>query len=706
MKKKILLILIFLSILFLILSIHNKSYAKSYSIDDMDIQATITPNGDVKISQKILYTFNGSYNGVYLTIPFNLEDVEAEEAINGTRFNDNLYNGSEVAVNRVSVVSGGREDLYTQTTNAVNGRSGVYTSEKENGIWRIKVFSPSTNTTKQFRIDYTIKNLCVKHNDVSELYYNFIGGDWDVPIKNLNIDIYLPNNHGELYIWGHGPYNGVSKIVSNQHANFKVSNIGKGQYVAARLMFDANSLQSSKRSNVNAKSIILADEERIFDNRDSKNRFTIGVMIFALVLVIYWIILMLVFEKDKKYDVTNLDEDEIFSRYNPMVAGCLQGSRDILSRDIIAVILELVNKKIINLEFQKTAEGKENYRYIISRNIEKETEMDPVEKYLHLWLFGFNNHTVDLQKRLEEMPKEGDANVRFRELNRRVKDTLNSVGANQPRVPKGLRIFNDFLLILSIVLIFRHIAYNGLNIYTGNLINLLPFVKLLYMGIIAIGSFLYIPIQIVVITRHQISHIVQKVTGQKSVITAISLSILFAVIIGLTIAFVPAKFIVADELLLGICLIIVLTDNLMLKNNPIISEDYSKLNLLKNRIVDYTMMEDRDVEQVKLWGRYLSYGISFGIANKIINRIHGLFLDEDLEKLANSNISKYITSDYYHFYRYASLDRRFARQYGKVARTLLRAGARSRRKPDEAVASAEVADSLVAVAEEEAGGAF
>ena len=30
-----------------------------------------------------------------------------------------------------------------------------------------------------------------------ELYYNFIGGEWECDINKLNIDIYLPNNKNE-----------------------------------------------------------------------------------------------------------------------------------------------------------------------------------------------------------------------------------------------------------------------------------------------------------------------------------------------------------------------------------------------------------------------------------------------------------------------------------------------------------------------------
>ena len=74
----------------------------------------------------------------------------------------------------------------------------------------------------------------------------------------------------------------------------------------------------------------------------------------------------------------------------------------------------------------------------------------------------------------------------------------------------------------------------------------------------------------------------------------------------------------------------------------------------------YVIMEDKDIEQVFLWEKYLSYAVSFGITSKIMKRIQGLYLDDDLLGLLNNEEFNYfITSDYYTFYKYASLDTRF-----------------------------------------------
>ena len=347
--------------------------------------------------------------------------------------------------------------------------------------------------------------------------------------------------------------------------------------------------------------------------------------------------------------------------------GCIQGSRTILARDIIAVILNLINKKIILLDITPST-GKSKYIYKISKNKKLENKMDSIEKYVYDWVFD-SKEKVALNNRLQDMPKEKEANKKFKELNKLVEENLAVKGANQAKVPLILRAFNVFLFILSILVVYKHTMFNGFDIYNSKISNNILLELIIYiipLFPLLMGIF-YIPINLIIIIRHKINKAVQRITGQKIVTTTISLLILFGVIILLTAIISSEKYIVADEVLICIATILILTDNLMLKNNSIMIEDYSKLNALKYKIENYTLMEDRDIEQITLWEQYLSYSVSFGISNKIIKRIKGLHLDEDLERLIiNTSFSDLITSDYGMFYTYASLDRRFMKSYGET----------------------------------------
>ena len=658
--KKILLITLFLVLFMIILQINT--YAKSYSIDNMDIQATVLENGDVNIKQSITYNFDGDYNGIYISIPYTIDDIEHDEIINNKKINDDLYTGYGITIN--SIKDGKNQD-YIKTSYASNGKKGVYTIEREPGIQTVKVYSPSSYETKEFILDYTIKNLCVKHKDVGELYYNFIGGEWDVNIKNLNIDVYLPNNREEIYIWAHGPLNGISRIISNQHANFKVDNVRKGQYVAARLIFNNSNISSStKLSNINAKDIIFQDENEIAENKQEKEKFTQKIIVFASLLVIYWVILLIIFEKEKKFEVSDINEEELFRKYNPLIAGCIQGSREILARDIIAVILNLIEKKNINLELIQILKGKDEYVYSISKNKDKENDMDEIERFVYNWIFEKESTSINLQDRLENIAKEKDSNIKFKTLNNIAKRTTNKIGANNAKVPIYLRILNVGLLIIAIITVVNHILFNGFDVYTSNL----SVFSVLFMNIIFFLPVLfylaYIPIRILIFIRHRVNNTIQKFTGQKIVTTSISIILIILAIIVLTLVFSPAKYLIADEMLIGIAILIVLTDNLMLKNNDEILEDYARLNLLKDKLDDYSLLEEKDIEYLELWDKYLCYAVSFGIGEKIIKRLKGLYIDDDLMKLVESSkMSDYISNDFYIFYTYTSLSHRFIKGY-------------------------------------------
>lgn len=659
MKKNIKQLVLFVIILIAIIFIQNKVEAKSYYIKNMDIQANININGSVDIEQTLTYNFNGEYNGIYITVPYKVTDNEYKDIIKNNRINDNLYTGSEVNVESVSEITEKTENSYSLATKATNGDNGVYTTTKESKLFKIKVYSPSSNELKTFKIKYNIKDLCVKHNDIGELYYNFIGGEWECSIKNLNIDIYIPYNKSEIKVWGHGPYNGQSKIISNTHANFKVNDIEKGQYVAARVLFDnSNIANSTKNSGISAMETIYENENDIIEHKEEKRKFTKNVVIMGICLLIYWIILLLSYEKDKKYILENIDEDYLFNKYNPMIAGCIQGSRDILSRDIIAVILNLIEKGNIKLEIKdKFSEGK---LYPILKVPEKEKEMDDIEKYIYDWVFK-GKTIIELSYRLEEMPKEKDASEKFKELNTIVEEKLAQMGANKKSVPMVIRAFNIFLFVLSVLVVIRHIIYNGINkISIPSSLSLYIIILLVMAGVASIL------LNIIIMVRHQINKIVQRITGQRVVTTTVSLVVLFGVIIIITAIISPGSYLIADEFLICTATILILTDNLMLKNNVNMIEDYSKLNTLKHKL-ENSLLSDKDIEHVTLWEKYLAYAVSFGISKKIIKKIKGLNLDDDLTKLINNNdISEYLATDYYSFYTYASLDRRFLRSYNET----------------------------------------
>ena len=99
-QKNLVKSIIFIITFMVILLINKKVNAKSYTIENMDIQATVLEEGSINIKQSITYNFNGSYNGIYITIPYSFNDDQAKE-VNSSSKDYSLYNGNNVKINKI-----------------------------------------------------------------------------------------------------------------------------------------------------------------------------------------------------------------------------------------------------------------------------------------------------------------------------------------------------------------------------------------------------------------------------------------------------------------------------------------------------------------------------------------------------------------------------------------------------------------------------
>lgn len=380
------------------------------------------------------------------------------------------------------------------------------------------------------------------------------------------------------------------------------------------------------------------------------------ILFLSVSLIIYWIIILLIFERDKKYKVSNINEEELFKKYNPLIAGCIQGNRDILSRDIIAVILNLINKGNIRLTMKGDVNEKSLYNYIVEKVPEKENEMDEIELLIYKWLFTGEKET--LIERLQEMPKVQNANFKFKELDGLAKKELKKLGANKTSVPNIIKAINVMLLCGAIFLVVYHIKSIKFD------------EKILPLMILAPIIFALIPLipklvmNITVKIRHLITNNIQN--AQKITTTSISIIIISLLIMAITYWILKIPELIADELLISVTILIVITDDLMLKNNVNMIEDYSRLNCLKEKL-ENTLLNEKDIGQIYLWNEYLAYAVSFGIGKKIIDKISGIYTDNDLLNYVvnNNEMLDYIENDYRIFYAYINMDKEFMKKYKK-----------------------------------------
>lgn len=352
---------------------------------------------------------------------------------------------------------------------------------------------------------------------------------------------------------------------------------------------------------------------------------TTTIILFTIALTIYWIFLLNKFELDSKYEVSNINAEELFKKYNPMVAGCFQGGRDILSRDILAVILNLIEKRNIGLDIQSTNDEKNTYKYYISKVPTKENEMDQIERTIYYWLFSdYNKERIELSSAISKMPLNAMAIPNMEELSQEVKQILNKIGVNQHKVPKIVKVLNIMILFLVWFFTLIHMVSKGYTI-SQNIFNILDYICLILF---------LIPVSYIIITKiwnlifKKCFNFIETLNIADSKVFKIAIVIFEIFILLAIVTFVTEKpenrYIIADEALYCISIIIVLTDKKMLNNSPLAIEDYSKLNSLKNKIDEYSLIEEKDLEYIVLWGKYLAYAVSFGNAKKITKKYQEL----------------------------------------------------------------------------------
>lgn len=378
----------------------------------------------------------------------------------------------------------------------------------------------------------------------------------------------------------------------------------------------------------------------VFENDiDTKNNEYIEgnnlILFVSGILFLYWIILLILFEKEEKVGYKLVEDEKIFEKYNPMIAACIAQNRGVMCRDIVGVILNLINKEKIKIRIVPDKSIKKlGYRYMISENLENKTRLDIIEKEIYDWIFeeipkynkgiinvdyiSKNNEgivEIDLIKRLHELSNNENTYARIKELNYTVKRRLNIMGANQESVPFLLKAFNNSIIIISILLSARHIISNGITMSITN-IEILYFMFILIF-VITILPIIYIAslvcFEFIRIYFKTLQQITEGYTGRRLI--AKSISIIFATFLVMIIYATLANdfYIIFDILLIGVTCLVVFTDDYMLKHDYKILNDYYNLKRIEKRISDYSLMKDENIEYLKLWNEYYAYAVAFGI---------------------------------------------------------------------------------------------
>ena len=550
-KRKILLTINITFFLLLIVSIPGYALQdRSFQITDYKAQVEILENGDAKVSEIFTYEFSGSFNGIIRSIGLTGSD------------------GLEYF----------RASQYLPQKKVLD-----ITRETEGNMVTFRIYDQSANERKSFQLEYQLKNVVTKYNDIAEFYWKFFDQSNSSPIQRVQIEISFPGqtfNAEELKVFGHGPSQGQVSILDRGIVLYEVEGLSANEMVEARVLFPISFVPNTgKIVNKDQYAQIMQEELAWAESSDRQNIFVIlGLLLIPVIIILNIINAIRMYFKYDRELKPEMELDyyrELPSDITPAVLSHLMSIQGAVTKDIMATLMDLTRRKYLQIE-ETTSGGwikKKDYRFILLN--EDITTLKQHEINLINWFFYSigDGNSVTL-KEIENYSKASRTQSSFRHQYQQWQNTVkkefqkyNYFGRSKEGLTTALKIF---LLEIAIFVILVIVAF---------------FMKVPWM-----------------------------------VLIPLLLTIIFT----------------------GVGLVIY--GGVIRKKTQEGINEHEKWSAFKRFLLHFSNMKDYEIPSLVIWEHYLVYAISLGIADKVISKLRVVLADQDINiNMRNSALLYHMT---------------------------------------------------------------
>ncbi len=533
------------------------SYAANYKITDQLIDAQITKEGDLNVTELIV--MEGTFNGYEKTLNYqNTLNLD----------NNSLYNGSSIELISFKgkyiyqdvdfdTLNDADFTMFTLDNMAVNGDMAKYSQRNDIYGYTYRLYYHANSQKVAFLINYLVKDVVVIHDSFAELYWNFITpNDYD-DIYNVQVKVSLPDydNTDFFRLWAHGTNNNQNYLlgeiskVDNRQVLASIGYMANSDVLDIRLTFNASLItnpNAKKDYNTTLEDII--EEETLRANEANEERaqaLFITKVLKGLTLTLIGTYLCLFiftyfkFAKSPKSSYFSKYNREFIDDYNVEVIDYLMHHK-ITPNAMSASIMNLIYKKNIKVEEIPSTKKTKDYKFILN-NLDNTNE---TEKYLINFLFN------DIGKTNEDNTKEFTTTS----LKKYAKSSKYNVfitnytkwknQVQEDGVKEQFYVNSSIPIIISCILLFISFCF-----YTFALNYIADFWPLHLILLLAIIYFIY--------------------------------------------------------------------TLLIHKKTPKGSEHYAKWRAFKNFLDDFGTFDLKELPEIALWERYLVYAVIFGLATKV-----------------------------------------------------------------------------------------
>ncbi|MBI4475039.1 MAG: DUF2207 domain-containing protein [Acidobacteria bacterium] len=139
---------------------------RSLVIERFEVRVRVDRDGSIVVTETIHPRFEGRWNGIFRTIPIEYRSLDG--------FNKTFF-------------------LELDSITDEDGNDLDYESSREQHYRKFKIWVPGAeDTTRTVKITYRIPNALLYFEDHDELYWNFTGDEWDIPIETVLAEVQLP----------------------------------------------------------------------------------------------------------------------------------------------------------------------------------------------------------------------------------------------------------------------------------------------------------------------------------------------------------------------------------------------------------------------------------------------------------------------------------------------------------------------------------
>ena len=531
-------------------------------LNDLEFKVQINQDGSMDVTEKWNIKINDT-NTLYKTFKIdktrfsNISDVEVTE----------ITNGSNQAF---------RENNQWSYHLPKGSYFGGINQDKEFEIaWGVGLEDRSA--TRVYNISYKVEDAIAKYSDYAELYWQFVGEEFEVDAKNITGTILLPSHaekQEDIKVWGHTEdLNGEIYATDTNKIEFNINQFRSGRYVEIRTLFPTEMITSTTRGKNTERLEQVIQEETTWANQANARRkmkeTTKGIMaiiinLLAIVLVIFSI----------KSTIKNIRKIKTSKKLQPSQK--MQYFRELPREDSTPTeALMILSKQVYGIQ-NSILMGKIFSATLLDLSLKKIIDFEVNDKIITIKILKENPQELEEVKDekvifefLKKATEKSDGKITIKELEKYIKKSPSKVldlGTKiDENVEKSLykkelvdkegkeekNKLMAYIIMLPIVLIFIIVGFVSLTVFSINAIGIIP---LIIMIIIQLIVFCVLSSKTNVLTQKGI-----------------------------------------DE-----------------------NEQWKGL---KKYMEDFSMLDKREVPEIVMWEKFLVYATVFGIADKVLKQL-------------------------------------------------------------------------------------